>query len=160
MATRFTMLLLGAAIAVAAVCVALAQPEALSPIRFVYQPIDFTLDSSETPERHAPETMAGGVAVFDANNDGHLDIFLTNGADIRTLRKTSPKYRNRLFLNDGHGHFTDATERAGLAGTGFDTGVAIGDYDNDGFEDIFVGGVYRNTLYHNNGDGTFTDVTE
>src|ERR1700733_10824989 len=129
------------------------------PIRFVYQPIDFKLDSCETPERHAPETMAGGVAIFDYNNDGKLDVFFTNGADIRTLRKTSAKYSNRLFENDGHGHFTDVTEKAGLAGTGYDVGVAVGDYDNDGYEDIFVAGVYRNTLYHNNGDGTFTDVT-
>ena len=130
-----------------------------SPIQFAYQPIDFTLDSCETPVRHAPETMAGGVAVFDYNNDGKLDIFFTNGADIDTLRKTSPKYSNRLFENDGKGHFTDVTAKAGLAGSGFDIGVAIGDYDNDGYEDIFVAGVYKNTLYHNNGDGTFTDVT-
>ena len=130
-----------------------------SPIQFVYQPIDFRLDSCETPQRHAPETMAGGVAVFDYNNDGKLDIFFTNGADIDTLRKTSAKYSNRLFENDGQGHFTDVTEKAGLAGSGFDVGVAIGDYDNDGYEDIFVAGVYKNTLYHNNGDGTFTDVT-
>ena len=149
-----------AALAGAAAWLAFAQPDAGSAIRFVYQPIDFTLDSCETPERHAPETMAGGVAVFDANNDGYLDIFFTNGADIRTLTKSSPKYRNRLFLNDGKGHFTDVTEKAGLAGTGYDMGVAIGDYDNDGYEDIFVGGVHRNTLYHNNGDGTFTDVTD
>jgi hypothetical protein len=128
-------------------------------IVFSFEPIDFRLDSSETPERHAPETMAGGVAVFDFNNDGKLDIFFANGADINTLRKDSPKYYNRLFENDGKGHFTDVTEKAGLRGTGFDTGVAIADYDNDGFEDIFVAGVYRNTLYHNNGDGTFTDVT-
>lgn len=131
-----------------------------SPIRFVYQPIAFQLDSDETPERHAPETMAGGVAVFDYNNDGKLDIFFANGANLKTLRKDSPKYWNRLFENDGHGHFTDVTEKAGLAGTGYDTGVAIGDFDNDGYEDIFVAGVYRDTLYHNNGNGTFTDVTE
>jgi hypothetical protein len=130
-----------------------------APIRFTFQPIDFKLDSDETPERHAPETMAGGVAVFDYNNDGKLDIFFTNGADIKTLQKTSPKYSNKLFENDGHGHFTDVTEKAGLAGTGYDIGVAVGDYDNDGYEDIFVAGVYRNTLYHNNGNGTFTDVT-
>jgi hypothetical protein len=136
-----------------------AAPSPESPIRFAYRPIDFQLESSETPDRHAPETMAGGVAIFDYNNDGKLDIFFTNGADIGTLQKSSPKYSNRLFENDGAGHFKDVTAKAGLAGTGFDTGVAIGDYDNDGCEDIFVGGVYRNTLYHNNGDGTFTDVT-
>ena len=130
-----------------------------SPITFAFRPIPFTLDSCETPERHAPETMAGGVAVFDYNNDGYPDIFFTNGADIRTLRKSDPKYSNRLFQNNGKGEFIDVTEKASLAGTGFDTGVAIGDYDNDGYEDIFVGGVHRNTLYHNNGDGTFTDVT-
>src|SRR5437660_955885 len=63
-----------------------------SPVHFTYQPIPFQLDSSETPERHAPETMAGGVAVFDYNNDGKLDIFFTNGADIKTLKKSSSKY--------------------------------------------------------------------
>ena len=130
-----------------------------SPIRFTFQPIDFKLESDETPERHAPETMAGGVAVFDYNNDGKLDIFFANGADIKTLHKTSPQYSNRLFENDGKGNFKDATEKAGLSGTGYDVGVAVGDYDNDGYEDIFVAGVYRNTLYHNNADGTFTDVT-
>ena len=136
------------------------KPTSQSPIYFTFQPIDFKLDSNESPEHHAPETMAGGVAVFDYNNDGWPDIFFTNGADLKTLKKDSPKYYNRLFENDGKGHFTDVTEKAGLKGTGYDTGVAIGDYDNDGFKDIFVAGVYHNTLYHNNGDGTFTDVTE
>ena len=104
--------------------------------------------------------MAGGVAVFDYNNDGKLDIFFTNGADINTLKKNSSQYYNRLFENDGKGHFVDVTQKAGLAGSGYDDSVAIGDYDNDGYEDIFVGGVYRNTLYHNNGNGTFTDVSQ
>jgi enediyne biosynthesis protein E4 len=129
------------------------------PIHFSFRPIAFSLDSCETPQKHAPETMAGGVAVFDYNNDGNLDIFFTNGADISTLKKTSQKFWNRLFRNNGDGTFTDVTERAGLEGTTYDTGVAIGDYDNDGYEDIFVAGVHHNTLYHNNGDGTFTDVT-
>jgi hypothetical protein len=135
------------------------KPSADSPIHFAFQPIDFKLETNESPEHHAPETMEGGVAVFDYNNDGRLDIFFANGAELKTLKKDSPKYSNRLFENDGKGHFTDVTEKAGLAGTGYDTGVAIGDYDNDGYEDIFVAGVYRNTLYRNNGDGTFTDVT-
>lgn len=148
-----------APIILAAVWVAASAQNRQSPIHFVHRPIDFTLDSCETLERHAPETMAGGVAVFDYNNDGYLDIFFTNGADIHTLKKTSAKYSNRLFENDGKGNFRDVTEKAGLAGVGFDNGVAIGDYDNDGYKDIFVGGVHGNHLYHNNGDGTFTDVT-
>ena len=139
---------------------ALAQDAPPAAIHFSSRSIPFSLDSSESPQRHAPETMAGGVAVFDYDRDGHPDIFFTNGADINTLKKDSAKYWNRLFRNNGDGTFTDVTEKAGLKGTGFDTGVAIGDYDNDGYEDIFVSGVYRNTLYHNNGDGTFTDVTE
>jgi enediyne biosynthesis protein E4 len=138
----------------------LTPQDAKAPIHFAFHPIAFSLDSSETPQRHAPETMAGGVAVFDFDRDGNPDIFFTNGANIDTLQKDSPKYWNRLFRNNGDGTFTDVTEKAGLKGTGFDVGVAIGDYDNDGYDDIFVGGVYRNTLYHNNGDGTFTDVTE
>jgi len=157
--TRWRVAIL-AALSGAALWLTAATQGGPAAIRFVFQPLGFTLDSCETPARHAPETMAGGVAVFDYNNDGRLDIFFTNGADIRTLKKTSPKYYNRLFENDGRGHFTDVTEKAGLRGTGFDMGVAIGDYDNDGNEDIFVAGVYRNTLYHNNGDGTFSDVTE
>ena len=104
--------------------------------------------------------MAGGVAVFDYDHDGNLDIFFTNGADITSLKKTSPKYWNRLFRNNGDATFSDVTEKAGLTGTGYDVGVAVGDYDNDGHQDLFVAGVHRNTLYHNNGDGTFTDVTQ
>jgi enediyne biosynthesis protein E4 len=129
-------------------------------IHFSYHAIPFSLDSDETPQKHAPETMAGGVAIFDYDNDGKPDIFFTNGADISTLKKSSPRYWNQLFHNNGDGTFTNVTEKAGLTGTGYDVGVAIGDYDNDGYEDIFVAGVHRNTLYHNNGDGTFTDVTE
>jgi hypothetical protein len=151
-----------AAIGLLAVAWGLAEPQTakLPPIHFQGSALPFRLDSCETPERHAPETMAGGVAIFDYNNDGFLDLFFTNGADIQTLKKDArARYSNRLFENDGRGRFTDVTEKAGLAGEGFDNGVAIGDYDNDGYEDIFVGGVHGNRLYHNNGNGTFTDVT-
>jgi hypothetical protein len=130
-----------------------------SPIQFTLEKLPFHLENDETPGKNAPEAMAGGVAVFDYNGDGRPDIFFTNGANIATLKKDSPKYKNRLFRNDGDGKFTDVTDAAGLAGTGYDIGVAVGDYDNDGHPDLFVAGVYKNTLYHNNGDGTFTDVT-
>ena len=139
------------------------QPPSASPavpIRFELKRLPFRLDGSQSPAKNVPETMAGGVAVFDYNGDGKPDIFFTNGADIATLQKSSPKYYDRLFRNNGDGTFTDVTEHAGLKGTGFDVGVAIGDYDNDGHPDIFVAGVHGNTLYHNNGDGTFSDVTK
>lgn len=128
-------------------------------IFFKPQTLPFHLENDVSPARNVPEAMLGGVAVFDYNNDGRPDIFFTNGANIATLRKDDPKYRNRLFRNDGNGKFTDVTDSAGLAGSGYDMGVAVGDYDNDGFPDLFVAGVHHSTLYHNNGDGTFTDVT-
>lgn len=130
-----------------------------SPIQFQLEKLPFHLENDETPGKNAPEAMAGGVAVFDYNGDGRPDIFFANGANIATVKKDSPKYKNRLFRNDGDGKFTDVTDAAGLAGTGYDIGVAVGDYDNDGHPDIFVAGIYKNTLYHNNGNGTFTDVT-
>lgn len=137
-----------------------AQPGSNStPIKFELRTIPFHLENDETPAKNLPETMAGGVAIFDYNGDGRPDLFLTNGAEISTLKKDSPKYSNRLFRNEGDGLFTDVTEKAGIAGTGYDMGVAVGDYDNDGHEDLFVAGVHHSTLYHNNGDGTFTDVT-
>jgi hypothetical protein len=128
-------------------------------IQFQHHPISFVLETDETVTRHVPATMAGGVAVFDYNQDGRPDIFFTNGARIDTLHKDFPKYSNRLFRNDGNGSFTDVTQAAGLAGTGYDIGVAVGDYDNDGFPDLFVAGVHHNALYHNNRDGTFSTTT-
>jgi len=122
--------------------------------------IGFTLKNSVSSHRYSIETMTGGVALFDYDNDGLLDIFFTNGAAIPSLEKTDSSFSNRLFRNNGDGTFTDVTEKAGLAGIGYSMGAAAGDYDNDGFVDLYVTGVNRNQLFHNNGDGTFCDVTE
>jgi hypothetical protein len=122
--------------------------------------IRFQLKNSISPQRYSIETMLGGVAVFDYNNDGLLDIFLTNGAAIPSLDKSDPSFYNRLYRNNGDGTFTDVTEQAGVRGIGYSMGVAAGDFDNDGYVDLYIVGVNRNQLLHNNGDGTFTDVTE
>ena len=121
--------------------------------------LNFTTSSSPTPNKNQVETMVAGVALLDYDNDGYLDIFLVNGAAIPSLRKESPAYWNRLYHNNHDGTFTDVTEKAGVAGSGYGMGVAIGDYDNDGWPDIFVANVTSNQLLHNNRDGTFTDVT-
>ena len=103
--------------------------------------------------------MGGGVALFDYDNDGWLDIFLVNGTSL------DPAVRDRhptsyLFHNNRDGTFTDVTKKAGLTRSGWGQGCCVGDYDNDGFDDLFVSYWGRNVLYHNNGDGTFTDVSE
>jgi hypothetical protein len=121
--------------------------------------IRFILENSPSAQKYIIETMPGGVAVFDYNGDGRPDIYLTNGAEIPSLEKTSPKFWNKLFRNDGNFRFTDVTQQAGVAGKGYSMGVAVGDYDNDGYPDLFVAGVNRNTLYRNRGNGTFEDVT-
>ncbi|MCX6598111.1 MAG: CRTAC1 family protein [Acidobacteria bacterium] len=131
--------------------------------------LDFTHRNSPTASKYLPEAMGGGVAIFDFDNDGRLDVFFTNGAALREQMpagtrpvKTAPEYWNRLFHQKPDGTFTDVTGRAGLsqAATGLYTmGAATGDYDNDGFTDLFVTAFDRATLYHNNGDGTFSDVT-
>src|SRR6478752_704033 len=100
--------------------------------------LTFVSDSSPTPNKNQPETMVAGVALFDFDNDGYLDVYLVNGAAIPSLQKESPKYWNRLFHNNRNGTFTDITEKAGVKGEGYGMGVAIGDYDNDGWADIFV----------------------
>lgn len=121
--------------------------------------LSFILENSPTPQKHQIETMPGGVAVFDYNNDGYPDIYFTNGAEQPSLKKTSAKYYNRLYRNRGDGTFEDVTEKAGVKGSGYNFGVAAGDFDNDGNEDLFVTGVHGNTLFRNRGDGTFEDVT-
>jgi hypothetical protein len=115
------------------------------------------------------ETMPGGVALLDYNNDGLLDIFMVNAGHVRdpmtrpfTFERRDPHYWNRLYRQNKDGTFTDVTEAAGLANAGdtnYGMGVAVGDYDNDGYPDIYVTNFGKNILYHNNGDGTFTDVT-
>jgi len=128
--------------------------------------VNFQYLASHTSKKYLLETMGAGVALFDYDNDGRLDIFLVNGALINdpepsgsVPQKTSPKYWNRLYHQKPDGTFEDVTEKAGLQGVGYGMGVAVGDYDNDGYEDLFVTAYGGNKLYHNNGDGTFTDVT-
>ena len=115
-----------------------------------------------TPRKYFVQPMAGGVAIFDFDNDGKMDIFFTNGAKLPELKKTNPSFYNCLLRNKGDGTFEDVTRSAGLSGEnlGYTLGVAVGDYDNDGHEDLFLCSAGRNTLYHNNGDGTFSDVTK
>ena len=135
-----------------------------SPIRFEEiaekSGLRFTTQNCATPNKNQIETMVAGVALLDYDGDGFLDIYLVNGAEIPSLEKTSPKYWNRLFHNNRDGSFSDVTEKAGIAGSGYGMGVAVGDYDNDGGPDIFLASVTGNQLFHNNGDGTFTDVTQ
>src|ERR1035441_4847224 len=121
--------------------------------------LDFQLKNGASGRFRQPELMAGGVAAFDYNNDGCMDIFFTNGATIPGLRKTGPEFYNRLYRNNCDGTFTDVTAQAGVGGEGYSMAVATADFDNDGWCDIFVEGVNRNILYRNLGNGRFEDVT-
>ena len=144
---------------------------AAAPIFDVNLPrgLDFTLQNSPTPQKYLIETMPGGVALLDYNNDGLLDIFFVNGGHVTSPMRTpenferhDPRYWNRLYRQNKDGSFTDVTQQAGLANAGdgnYGMGVAVGDYDNDGYPDLYVTSYGKNILYHNNGDGTFTDVT-
>jgi hypothetical protein len=152
----------------AVVCLAVS---ASTPIFHVTLPrgLDFILQNSPTQQKYLIETMPGGVALLDYNNDGLLDIFLVNGGRVtdpmrqpENFDRQDPRYWNRLYRQNKDGSFTDVTEQAGLANAGngnYGMGVAVGDYDNDGFPDIYVTNYGKNILYHNNGDGTFSDVT-
>jgi hypothetical protein len=121
--------------------------------------LQFVYRHSPSPEKHLIESTPGGLAAFDYNNDGRIDVFFTNGAEVPSLRKSSPAYANRLFRNEGGMRFTDVTDAAGVAGAGYATGAAAADYDNDGDVDLFVAGVRQNQLLRNRGDGRFEDVT-
>ena len=132
--------------------------------------IDFMHGNSATSNKHLVETMGGGVALLDYDNDGRLDVFFTNGAKIddpmppdKLPDKSSPIFWNRLYHQNPDGTFADVTQKAGLTGVSqnyYGMGVAVGDYDNDGYADIYVTNYGGNTLYRNNRDGTFADVTK
>jgi len=121
--------------------------------------LDFVLDNHATPNKHQIETMPAGVGIIDYDNDGFEDVFFINGASVPALVKTGRRFWNRLYRNKGDGTFADLTAKAGVAGEGYGMAVAVGDFDNDGWSDLFVAGVNRNILYRNLGDGTFADVT-
>lgn len=121
--------------------------------------LDFRLQNSPTPEKHQIETMPGGVAVLDYDRDGLIDIYFVNGARSPSLEKTDETYWNRLYHNNGDGSFTDVTARARVQGAGYMMGASAGDFDNDGYPDLFVVGVRQNILYRNNRDGTFSNIT-
>jgi len=132
--------------------------------------IDFLHQNSPTRNKYLIETMGGGVALLDYNDDGLLDIFFVNSGYLKPsmpmpndFKRNLPKYWNRLYRQNRDGSFTDVTEQAGLATIGngnYGMGVAVGDYDNDGYPDIYVTNYGKNVLYRNNRDGTFTDVTQ
>ena len=132
--------------------------------------ISFEHRNSATPDKYLLETMGGGVALLDYDNDGRLDLFFTNGAKLeesmtggKSPDKTDPAFWNRLYRQTSSGTFEDVTTKAGVSGAAqnqYGMGTAAGDYDNDGFIDLYVTSYGRNTLYRNMGDGTFTDVTE
>ena len=121
--------------------------------------ITFRLENHATPAKRLIETMAGGLAAFDYNDDGLVDLYFTNGASATDETTKEPANWNRLYRNDGQFKFTDVTAQAGVAGEGFSMGAAAADFDNDGDVDLFVAGFERNTLYRNNGKGAFENVT-
>ena len=130
--------------------------------------IDFTHENSPTTQKYLIETMGGGVAVLDYDNDGWLDLFFTNGAPLSSPMppeahpSKTERFANRLYQNRHDGTFADVTRAAnvgGVPGGRYGMGVAVGDYDNDGFADVYVTGYDANTLYHNDGHGRFDDVT-
>ena len=128
--------------------------------------VTFRNAASHTSQKYLPESMVGGVAMFDYDQDGYLDLYFVNGAAIedpmpkgKLPDKSDPHYWNRLYRNKGDLTFVDVTEQAGVKGDFFGQGVASADYDNDGFPDLFLANFGGNILYRNRGNGTFEDVT-
>ena len=120
--------------------------------------ISWTHVNGRSIEMFLPETTGAGCGFLDYDNDGWMDIYLVNSGAC-DFYAPSPPLRNALYHNNRDGTFTDVTEKAGVGAGGYGQGVAVGDYDNDGFPDLYVTQYGRSILYHNNGDGTFTDVT-
>jgi enediyne biosynthesis protein E4 len=121
--------------------------------------ITWVHNNARSPEHYLPETVGAGCAFFDYDNDGWMDIYLVNSGAADFYTPPHP-LKNALYRNNRDGTFTDVTDRAGVAGQGFGMGVAVGDYNADGWQDIYVTNYGRNILYRNDGKGTFTDVTE
>jgi hypothetical protein len=121
--------------------------------------LTFVHEYSPTPAKHLIESVPGGVAAFDYDNDGRTDLFFTNGATSPSLDKQEPRFWNRLYRNEERGKFTDVTERSGTRGMGYSMGAAAADFDNDGDADLFVAGVGRQQLLRNTGRGTFEDIS-
>jgi enediyne biosynthesis protein E4 len=149
---------------------AVSAPVAQSPVTFAditsQSGIMFKYNASPTSQKYLLESMGGGVAMLDYDDDGRLDLFFTNGANLidpmpkgAMPDKSDSRYWNRLYRQKADGSFEDVTERAGVRGEGYSMGAAVADYDSDGRVDIFVTGYGGNTLYRNSGDGTFKDVT-
>jgi hypothetical protein len=123
--------------------------------------VPYRTNNDFTGRKYFPQPMCGGVAVLDYDGDGLMDIFFTNGAKLPELKKTDASFHHCLLRNKGGGAFEDVTARAGVAGKdlGFSYGAAVGDYDNDGWPDLFIANTGRNTLYRNNGNGAFDNAT-
>jgi hypothetical protein len=143
---------------VASLASLLASPAIFREVSEKESGLTWVHSNAHSDKRYLPETIGGGVAIFDYNNDGWMDILLVNSGESAFFHPQVP-LRSALYRNDHDGTFTDVAEAAGLTANVFGMGAAIGDYDGDGFQDIFLTGYGRSILYHNSADGTFKDVT-
>jgi enediyne biosynthesis protein E4 len=144
-----------------------SRPQAAdAPSTTLFEPVPSSISgitwrhvNGRSPDYYLPETTGAGCAFFDYDNDGWMDVYLVNSGRC-DFYEPNPPLKNALYHNNRDGTFTDVTDKAGVAGGGYGMGAAVGDYDGDGFPDLYVTQYGRSILYHNNGNGTFTDVTE